>query len=124
MKPDPRIIGEVLPIAGIHEPPISADLNEVRSTVRQLCRGRSNATSGSYRLLTLNVSPATTTTVTFPGPPGIIGPNSCIALCPMSAHAAAELPTLWFSTITKNSFTVTHSASTNTDRKFRWSIQG
>jgi hypothetical protein len=124
MSPAGKIIGTVLPLGGIHEPPVSGDLNEVRNTVRQLCRGRSNATSGSWRVLTLAVAPATTTTITYPGPIGIIGPNSTISLCPMTAHAAADIPTLWFSVIGKNTFTVTHSANAFTDRTFRWSVQG
>ncbi len=82
-------------------------INEV---IGQLIQGRSNAV-GTF---TLAVSPATTTTVTSV----TCGPNSIILWAPSTAHAASTMTNVYLSTVKINSFTVTHTATINSDCTF------
>ena len=53
-----------------------------------------------------------------------IGGTSVILLQPMTANAAAAIPTTWISTPGKTTVTINHANSAQTDRTFQYVIIG
>jgi hypothetical protein len=49
---------------------------------------------------------------------------SVIPFMPVSASAAAAIPTTWISSTTNGSFVVEHASSAATDREFRYAVIG
>ena len=88
------------------------------SAVINMAKGRSLAVG----TVTLAVSPATTTTVSFEN----CSENSHVFLTPKTANAAAEVGggTLYVSSVSNGSFTLTHSASASNDRTFGFAVFG
>lgn len=82
------------------------------NTIRQMLRGRTNAT-GSFSL----TNSTTTTTVTDEK----VNTDDCVLLMPLTAAAAAD--GAWVSAVAKGSFTVTHTSAT-TARTFRYLVAG
>ena len=95
--------------------PRESDPFAIVETVNQLADGRSNNVGS----VTLNVS-AVTTSVNFP----TVSVSSAIMLSPLTAHAAAAIPTTYISTILNGSFIITHANNTQTDRTFDFSAVG
>lgn len=83
--------------------------------VNNLLQGRANNT-GSFTV-TAN---AATTTLTD----SRIGANSVILPMPTTAHAAAELATLYFDTFANGSCVVNHANNAQADRTFRYAVIG
>lgn len=81
--------------------------------ISQLIQGRSNAVGET----TLTAS-ATSTVVDAPN----CGPQSCVFLSPVTAHAAAIVA--YVSSVSAGSFTITHTSNANTDKTFRWVALG
>jgi hypothetical protein len=95
------------------------DLVRIVQSIRDLFQGRTNA-SGEFFLA---VSPATTTVVASFN----CGIGSKPLLTPLSANAALAMQVpggVWVSAINSGSFTVTHPASVQTDRKFGYVALG
>lgn len=69
--------------------------------------------------LTLAVS-ATTTVVSDQR----VGGSSFIKLSPMTANAASAMPTVYVSSVGKQTFTLTHASSASADRNFRYAVLG
>jgi len=94
------------------------DLVRIVQSIRDLFQGRTNA-SGEFFLA---VSPATTTVVTSFN----CGIGSKPLLTALTANAAAAQATggVWVSAVNSGSFTVTHPASVQTDRKFGYVALG
>jgi len=53
-----------------------------------------------------------------------ISPFSFIGLMPITANALSAEPTVWVSTQSKGTFSLTHSASAAVDKQFRYCILG
>lgn len=94
------------------------NLTRIVQSIRDLYLGRSNAT-GTFTLAT---TPATTTVVTAPN----CGPDSKIMIMPQTANAASVVTTTYIAdgNIGSGTFTVTHSATSNSDESFCYIIQG
>lgn len=94
------------------------NLARIVQSIRDLFAGRNNV----FGEITLDVDPATTTTVTAPN----CAPDSVPLLTPMTANAAAEYASgdMYVSDVTAGEFTITHSASANDDRTFRYVTSG
>lgn len=50
--------------------------------------------------------------------------HQTITFCPLTANAAAEVPTLWVSARAKGQFTLTHANAVSTDRTFDYVFTG
>lgn len=94
------------------------NLARIVQSIRDLYAGRNNA----FGQFTLAVSPATTTVVTAPN----CAPDSVPLLTPMTANAAAEWASgdMYVSAVGVGEFTVTHAASADVDRTFRYHTSG
>ncbi len=93
-------------------------LPKINQAIQQLSAGRSNAVG----VVTLAVSPATSTTVTD---------QNCAAgtvplLTATTANAAAALATTYVptTTIANGSFVIQHSSSAAVDRRFLYALHG
>lgn len=101
--------------------PHSGETNplQIARGVRDALDGRSNA----YGEFTLEADEVTTVVLA-----SNCAPESCIALMPLTAHAAAALAAgttfILASNVVAGQFTVTHASSAQTDRTFRYAIQG
>lgn len=99
--------------------PSQGEWNPVRITqaVQDLAAGRSNA-HGDF---SLNVSPATSTTVAAPN----CGINSTPSYVPTNLAASAEIAagTMFVSSVGRGFFVLTHSASASA-RTYRYALQG
>lgn len=89
--------------------------NTINQAIREVQQGRNNAGG----VVTLAVSPATSTTVPAP---------TCSATCrvhltPQTANAAAAVATTWV-VAAKGQFVINHAASAQTDRTFGWDALG
>jgi len=93
------------------------DLSRYALAIQQLANGRSNAV-GSVTL-TANAS---TTTVT----PQNCAAGSSVFLFPTTAHSATEMGngTIYISTVTNKSFTITHANNSQADRTFFYACLG
>lgn len=94
------------------------DLTQIIQAIQQLACGRSNAVG----MVTLAVSPATSTTVTD---------RNCAAgtvplLTPATANAAAALGTTYVpkATVGNGSFVIQHAGSAQVDRTFLYALHG
>jgi len=96
-------------VPGLNEqrPPI------INTAIRQLAEGGSNSLSQ----VTLR-NGFTTTVVSDP----LATAESHIALCPLSANAAAAIPTTYVSSRGNGTFTLTHANAATTDRTFSYRI--
>lgn len=93
------------------------DLAKYATSLQQLASGRSNATG----VVTLKAS-ATSTVVSDIN----CSADSIINLDPATANAAAERASgsCFVSAVANKSFTITHRSNAQTDRTFRYAIQG
>ena len=96
--------------------PHEKDLYAIVSTINELVDGRSN----NVGTITLNVAPATTTTVFFP----TVSLSSLITLTPLTAHTAAALSNVFIQSQLNGSFIIGHAASALTDITFAFSAVG
>lgn len=85
------------------------DLSVYAISLQQLAAGRSNAT-GSVTL----AAGATSTVVSAIN----CAPGSAVFLFPRTANAAAALSGMFVGTVSKQSFTITHANSAQSDRTF------
>lgn len=70
---------------------------------------------------TVTLTPsATTTTVTDDR----VSINTCPVLTPATSTAAATIATVWVSTVTSGSFTITHASTAATDKTFKYALLG
>lgn len=94
------------------------NLARIVQSVQDLFAGRNNA----FGEFTLDVSPATTTAITAPN----CAPDSVPLLIPMTANAASEFASgnMYVSAVASGQFTITHAASANNDRTFRFVTLG
>jgi hypothetical protein len=94
------------------------NLARIVQSIQDLFSGRNNA----FGEFTLDVSPATTTTVTAPN----CSANSSPLLVPMTANAASEFASgnMYVSSISAGEFVITHASSANNDRTFRFFTAG
>lgn len=83
--------------------------------INQLINGRSNAVGD----VTLTANAASTTLTD-----ARIGPDSFIGLMPTTSNAAAALTATYVTSRGKGTATITHANNAQTDRTFRYSIQG
>jgi hypothetical protein len=101
-------------VPGLNE----TDLKKINQAIQQLSAGRSNAVG----VVTLAVSPATSTTVTD---------RNCAAgtvpiLVPTTANAAAAQATNYIPKVTigNGSFVIQHASSAQVDRTFIYALHG
>ena len=94
------------------------NLARIVQSIQDLFAGRNNA----FGELTLDVSPATTTTVSAPN----CSLDSAPLLIPMTANAAAEFASgdMYISSVSAGEFEITHAASVDADRTFRFFTAG
>lgn len=90
-------------------------LREIAGVLNNVLKGKLNCT-GTFTV-TAN---AATTTLSDPR----IGANSVIHVMPQTAHAAAEIGTLYFTAFGDGSCTVNHANSAQTDRTFSYAVIG
>lgn len=90
-------------------------LSRVVRFALELAQGRSNA----HGEVTLRAN-QTTTTVTAQ----TCGLDSHPKWSPMTANAAVADQTMYCSAVNRGSFVLTHASNAQTDKTFRWSIQG
>lgn len=95
--------------------PTGEDPRGVAEVLNRLVDGKINSVS----TVTLAANAGTTTLADI-----YIGGTSAILLMPMTAHAAAELPTLYFNTPTKQSVVINHTNNAQTDRTFTYAVLG
>lgn len=93
-------------------------LNETRlailtQAIRELAVGASNSLSE------VTLTPSATTTVVSNS---LATSQSHIALCPLTANAAAALPTTYVSARGQGTFTLTHASAATVDRTFSYRI--
>lgn len=93
-------------------------LTKLVQSIRELWQGRSNAAG----VVTLAVSPASSTIVHAPN----CGKTTTPMLAPLTAHAATAVATTYVlqTDIQLGQFTITHAASAQTDRTFAYALQG
>jgi len=96
--------------------PAGANEREISEVTNNILNGKTNNTG----TVTLNVSSATTTTISDER----IGFNSVILLMPTTANAASSLTNVYVSARTQGTATLTHSANTNTDKTYSYIIVG
>lgn len=98
---------------------VETSLKKIILSLQQLGAGRSNAVG----VVTLTAS-ATSTTVTDPN----CAVGTTIILAPSTAHASAEVGNgtifIPIATISNGSFVIQHASNTQTDRIYRYSLQG
>lgn len=101
-------------VPGLNE----TSLPKINQAIQQLASGRSNAVG----VVTLAVSPATSTTVVD----GNCGDSTVPILTPTTANAAAALATMYIptATITNGAFVIQHASSAQVDRKFLYALHG
>jgi hypothetical protein len=102
-------------VAGYPTLPQGADLRRVVETVQMVMRGKFNAVT------TLTLAAGVTTTVFIDER---IGGESFIGLTPLSANAAAAVPTTWVSARDKGQATITHANTASVDRAYSVLIIG
>lgn len=83
--------------------------------INLLINGRSNAVG----TVTLTANAASTTLTD-----ARISVDSCIALMPTTSNAAGAKATTYIATLGKGTATITHANNAQTDRTFRYAIQG
>lgn len=88
---------------------------EIAGVLNNALQGKLNNTGS----LTLAAGAATTTLTDKR-----IGANSVILIMPTTAHAAAELATLYFTAFVKGSCTVNHANNAQVDRTFKYAVLG
>jgi hypothetical protein len=93
-------------------------LNETRvpilaQAVRELAEGASNSLS------TVTLTAGATSTLV---PDRLATSTSHIDLCPLTANAAAAIPTTYVSARAQGSFTLTHANAATVDRTFSYRI--
>jgi hypothetical protein len=81
-----------------------------------------NAISGKLNVAGELVLAAGSATTTLGDP--LITRGSCVALMPLTASAAAALPTLYFDPTDSGSVTIHHANNGQTDRRFRYIVMG
>jgi len=96
--------------------PAGANEREISEVTNNILNGKTNNTG----TVTLNVSSATTTTISDER----IGFNSVILLMPTTANAASSLTNVYVSARAQGTATLTHSANTNTDKTYSYIIVG
>lgn len=96
-------------IPGLNE----SRLPVINQAIRELAAGASN----SLDEITLSAG-ATATLVTDRR----ATPDSHIALCPLTANAAAAIPTTYVSSRTQGAFTLSHANAATVDRTFSYRI--
>jgi len=98
-------------------PPEGGNPRDVASAVNLLIDGKNNAKGD----VTLTASSATTVVSDFRA-----GEDSVILFTPTSANAAAEVGggTMYISSRSQNTFTITHANNAQTDRTFIYTITG
>lgn len=94
------------------------NLARIIQSIQDLFAGRNNA----FGEFTLDVDPATTTVVSAPN----CAPDSVPLLTPMTLNAAIEWASgdMYISDVSPGEFTVTHAASEDDDRTFRFFTAG
>lgn len=95
--------------------PRNAPLEIIIDFCNRLLLGKLNAVLQVS--LTANVATSTVTD-------SRIGPLTAILFSPLTAHAAAEIPTLYVSVQTKGLATLTHANNAQTDRTFNLAFIG
>lgn len=101
-------------------PPTTSNLRDVIQTIRDLIRGRSNATG----TVTLTAN-ATSTTIVGPN----VNENAQVFFSPATANAAAEIGNgTMYASISRISgtptVTITHANAASTDRTFGYIVIG
>lgn len=91
------------------------DLTRIVTAIGQMAAGRSNAI-GVVSL----AAGVTSTTVPFDN----CASSSYVFLTPLTAHAAAAVPTTYISSVTNKSFTIAHASDSTTDRTFGFACLG
>lgn len=96
------------------------DLKNIILAIQQLAAGRSNATG------TVTLATGAATTVVTPTQSGLISSNSNIHFTPKTAAAATEWASgnMYVSSVSKDTFTITHTNSATAGRTFMWSVLG
>lgn len=105
------------PVLSKVTPQLQNWLDILTDVVRGAMQGSLNVASQTPVTLTPG---ATTTTIRD----ARIGGTSIIQLCPLTANAAAAIPTTWISTPSKTVATINHANSAQTDRTFDYLIIG
>lgn len=96
--------------------PAERDIVRIVQAIIQLVEGRNNATG----VVTLTPG-ATSTVVNHPN----CSVDSAPSLrSPMTANAAAAIPTTYISSVSQGSFTIAHANNAQVDRTFRYSVTG
>ena len=97
--------------------PVITYLQRIREVVNNILQGKVNVTLA----VTLQAN-AASTTITDPR----IGGSSAILLCPLTAHAAAELAggACYVASVGKQNAAIAHANSAQTDRSFTAVIIG
>lgn len=90
-------------------------VRRISVTVNAMLQGRSNAVGE----VTLQVNESSTA-VSDPR----VSEDSAIVLMPRTANAAAALATSHIATVSNGSFAIRHANNAQTDRDFRYAIQG
>lgn len=99
--------------------PQEKDITRIVQAIIQLVEGRHNAGSNADRAFSLRPG-FTTTVVSHPN----CSVDSVVLLSPMTANAAAAIPTTYVSLVSQGAFTLTHLNNAQVDRTFRYTVTG
>ena len=95
--------------------PNERDIFAIVNSLNEVADGRSN----NVGKVTLNVS-AATTSVNFMA----CSSASCVVLSPLTADAAAAIPTTYISSVFNGGFVITHANNAQADRTFTFAAIG
>jgi hypothetical protein len=96
-------------VPGLNE----GNLSVINQAIRALAEGASNSLSQ------VTLTPSVTTTIVSDP---LATAESHVALCPLTANAAAAIPTTYVSARTQGTFTLTHASAATVDRTFSYRI--
>src|SRR5689334_4478687 len=100
---------------GLGLPPPGKPPRDIAVAILQLQQGKTNNTGS----VTLTANAATTTISDIR-----VGINSVILLSPLTANAAASLPTIYFNTPGKQSVVINHANNAYTDKTYSYVVIG
>lgn len=110
-------MGKVTARVGV--PSYQPDQERHRRDISQWAQWVNQGHLSNTGTVTLTAS-ATTTTVTDDR----VSVNTCPVLMPATSTAAATIATVWVSTVTTGSFTITHANTAAVDKTFRYALLG
>lgn len=111
----------VLEISGINLAPEETSIYRIVQAIIQLLQGRSNAVGE----VTLRANQTTTVVTKAVARAAVnVSADSEVFLTPLTANAAAAVPTTYVSSVVQGGFTLTHASNAQINKTFGWVALG